>query len=151
MSGVFPVSHPQLTERSCRRGQECLWDAVGLRAAVTRPVTGKGSHFSSTIYLAVFIMLEGDTVFHSADSARFLNRFSSSTWHFPFFLSFLPEHFWLLWTMRVSPSPSNPCQLFLSSGSLFAVSGELASLKRKVFLERNFRKCRIPVELLFVE
>lgn len=57
------------------------------RVAVAWPVTGKDSHFSSTIYSAVFITVEGDTVSHSADSARFLNRFSSSTTFPPFLLS----------------------------------------------------------------
>lgn len=104
--------------------------------AVTWSRTETGSHFSSTIYPAVLVMVEGGIGSHSADSAQLFNRFSSPTTvlSFPFF--FPSEHSWFLRTEYVSPSPSNPCQPLLSPGSLLhggvCCIGVLASLKIKL-------------------
>lgn len=89
------------------------------RVAVTWSRTEKGTHFLSTIYSAVLVIVEGGIVSRSADSARLFHRFSSPMrMYFPFLFFFPSEHVWFLWTESLSPSPPSPRQPLLSPGSL---------------------------------
>lgn len=104
--------------------------------AVTWSRTETGSHFSSTIYPAVLVMVEGGIGSHFADSAQLSTGFHLQRLCFPFPFSFLPSTFGSCGQSMCLPylptHASLSCPLEVCFMEVFAASGVLASLKIKL-------------------